>query len=96
MFLRKGAENNDRDAVTAAEAATRPPMRFVALMEEAQLDMRNLHHASDRLLDKKMALASQLHAVLLEHGIVSLIKACLGNDVQRGWVLQYEYCSRAP
>ena len=38
----KAQKNDDRDAEAIAEAATRPPMRFVELKSEAQLDMQSL------------------------------------------------------
>ena len=39
----KAQKNDDRDAEGAAEAATRPTMRFVDLKSQDQLDMQTLH-----------------------------------------------------
>src|SRR3712207_5691335 len=65
----KAQKNDDRDAEAIAEAATRPTMRFVELKSEAQLDLRSLHRARDRLVGERTALINQLRAFLLERGI---------------------------
>ena len=51
----KAQKNDDRDAEAIAEAATRPTMRFVAMKEEAQLDMQTLHRARSRLVNSRTA-----------------------------------------
>ena len=38
----KAQKNDERDAEAIAEAVTRPTMRFVALKDEAQLDVQTL------------------------------------------------------
>lgn len=65
----KAQKNDDRDAEAIAEAATRPTMRFVAMKEEAQLDMQTLHRARSRLVNSRTRLINQLRAILLERGI---------------------------
>jgi hypothetical protein len=66
----KAQKNDDHDAEGIAEAATRPTMRFVALKNEAQLDMQTLHRARDRLVGQRTSLINQLRAILLERGSV--------------------------
>jgi transposase len=66
----KVQKNDDRDAEGIAEAATRPTMRFVELKNEAQLDMKTLHRARDRLVSERTSLINQLRAILLECGSV--------------------------
>ena len=61
----KAQKNDDRDA---AEAATRPTMRFVELKSQEQLDMQTLHRARDRLVGERTALINQLRAILLDRG----------------------------
>jgi len=65
----KAQKNDDRDAETIAEAATRPTMRFVALKGEEQLDMQTVHPARDRTVGERTSLMNQLRAILLERGI---------------------------
>ena len=65
----KAQKNDDRDAEAIAEAATRPTMRFVAMKEEAQLDMQTLHRARSRLVNSRTRLINQLRAILLERGV---------------------------
>lgn len=65
----KAQKNDDRDAEAIAEAATRPTMRFVAMKQEAQLDMQTLHRARSRLVNSRTRLINQLRAILLERGI---------------------------
>src|ERR1700722_512049 len=67
----KAQKNDDRDAEGIAEAATRPPMRFVELKSQDQLDMQTLHRSRDRLVGERTALINQLRAILLERGIVA-------------------------
>ena len=43
-------KNDDRDAETIAEAATRPTMSFVAIKSEEQLDLQALHRLRERLV----------------------------------------------
>ena len=50
-------------------STTRPTMRFVAMKEEAQLDMQTLHRARSRLVNGRTRLINQLRAILLERGI---------------------------
>jgi transposase len=66
----KAQKNDDLDAEAIAEAATRPTMRFVALKNEAQLDMQSLHRARERLVAERTALINHVRAILLERGIV--------------------------
>jgi transposase len=66
----KAQKNDDRDAEAIAEAATRPTMRFVALKDEAQLDVQTLHRVRSRLVAERTALINQLRAILLERGVV--------------------------
>ena len=42
----------------------------VGLKSEAQLDMRSLHRARDRLVGERTALINQLRAFLLERGLI--------------------------
>jgi transposase len=65
----KAQKNDDRDAEAIAEAGTRPPMRFVAVKQEAQLDMQTLHRARSRLVNSRTRLINQLRAILLERGV---------------------------
>ena len=65
----KAQKNDDRDAEAIAEAATRPTMRFVAMKQEAQLDMQTLHRARSRLVNSRTRLINQMRAILLERGI---------------------------
>lgn len=65
----KAQKNDDRDAEAIAEAASRPTMRFVAMKEEAQLDMQTLHRARSRLVNSRTRLINQLRAILLERGV---------------------------
>ena len=44
-------------------------MRFVALKSEAQLDVRILHRARDRLVGQRTALMNQMRSLPLERGI---------------------------
>ena len=44
-------------------------MRFVAMKEEAQLDMQTPHRARSRLVNGRTRLINQLRAILLERGI---------------------------
>src|SRR3954464_3902215 len=78
----KAQKNDDRDAETIAEAATRPTMRFVTLKSEAQLDMQTLHRVPDQLIGERTALMNQIRAILLERGHVvpqgrAKLAACL-------------------
>jgi hypothetical protein len=66
----KAQKNDDRDAEGIAEAATRPPIRFVELKSEAQLDLQMLPRARDRLVGERTGLISQLRGIFLERGIV--------------------------
>lgn len=65
----KAQKNDDRDAKAIAEAASRPTMRFVAMKDEAQLDMQTLHRARSRLVNSRTRLINQLRAILLERGV---------------------------
>jgi transposase len=65
----KAQKNDDRDAETIAEAATRPTMRFVPVMSVAQSDVQALHRARERLVAERTALINHLRALLLERGI---------------------------
>jgi transposase len=65
----KSHKNDDRDVEAVAEAATRPTMRFVALKDEAQLDLQMLHRARERLVGRRTALINQLRAILLDRGV---------------------------
>ena len=65
----KAQKNDDRDAESIAEAATRPTMRFVTLKRETQLDVQILHRARNRLVSQRTALMNQIRSVLLERGI---------------------------
>lgn len=67
----KAQKNDDRDAEAIAEAASRPTMRFVAVKQEARLDMRTLHRARSRLVNSRTRLINQLRAILLERGITA-------------------------
>ncbi len=66
----KAQKNDDRDAEAIAEAPIRLTMRFVELKSEEQLDMQTLHRARDRVVGERTALINQLHAILLERGVV--------------------------
>jgi transposase len=65
----KAQKNDDRDAEAIAEAGTRPTMRFVAVKQEAQLDMQTLHRARSRVVNSRTRLINQLRAILLERGV---------------------------
>ena len=62
-------KNDDWDAETIAEAATRPTVRFVELKSSEQLDMQSFHRVRHGLVGERTALMSQLWAVLMEQGI---------------------------
>src|SRR3954467_12399726 len=64
----KAHKNDDRDAEAIAEAATRPPMRFVPLKPQDQLDVQTLHRVRSRLVGMRTMLGNQLRAILLERG----------------------------
>jgi len=64
----KAQKNDDRDAEAIAEAATRPPMRFVELKSEEQLDMQTLHRVRDRLVRERTSSMNQIRSLLLERG----------------------------
>lgn len=66
----KANKNDYRDAEAAAEAVERPTMRFVALKDEAQLDLQTIHRVRQRLVSRRTALINQLRAILLERGII--------------------------
>ena len=69
--MSKAQKNDDRDAEGIAEAPTRPPMRFVGLKSQEQLDMQTLHRSRDRLVGERTALINQVRAIPLEGGIVA-------------------------
>ncbi len=62
-------KNDDRDAETIAEAATRPTMSFVAIKSEEQLDLQALHRLRERLVHNRTRLINQARGFLMERGI---------------------------
>lgn len=66
----KAQKNDDRDAEAIAEAAMRPPMRFVPIKTLAQSDLQSLHRARERLVAERTALINHLRALLLERGVI--------------------------
>ena len=54
----KAQKTDDRMPEAIAEAATRPTVRFVTLKSEAQLDLRFLHRAHQRLVSARSRLAN--------------------------------------
>jgi transposase len=45
-------------------------MRFLALKNEAQLDMQTLHRTRDRAVGERTSLLNQLRAILLEREVI--------------------------
>ena len=65
----KAQKNDDRDAEGIAEAASRPPLRFIELKSQEQLDIQTLHRVRSRLVAERTSLINQLRAILLERGV---------------------------
>ena len=66
----KARKNGDRDAEAAAEAATRPTMRFVELESETQRGVQTLPHVRDRLAGERISLTNEVTSLLQERGVV--------------------------
>jgi len=64
----KSNKNDRNDAEAIAEAASRPEMRYVAIKEVWQQEVRSLHKIRQRRVKAKVALMQELHGLLLEFG----------------------------
>ncbi len=66
----KSKKNDFVNAEAIAEAAERKNMRFVPIKTDDQLDLQTIHRVWDRLVSGGAAVINQIHASLLERGIV--------------------------
>src|SRR6202007_2564121 len=65
----KTNKNDYIDAEAIAEAVTRPPMRFVPIKTDDQLDLQSLHRIRERWVVRRTAVINQIRGLLLECGI---------------------------
>lgn len=65
----KSHKNDIIDAEAIAEAATRPTMRFVGVMDARQVDLQMLHRIRSRLVSNRTNLICQMRSYCLEHGV---------------------------
>ena len=66
----KAQKNDNRDAESVAEVASRSTMRFVELKSQDQLDIQGLHRVRDRLISQRTSLINRIRAPLLERGYI--------------------------
>lgn len=68
LFL-KGQKNDGNDAQAICIAVQQPHMRFVPKKSIIQQDIQGLHRARQRLVNRRVALISQMRGLLLERGV---------------------------
>ncbi|MEZ2311076.1 IS110 family transposase [Paraburkholderia sp. RCC_158] len=66
----KSIKNDFMDAEAICEAASRPSMRFVTPKSESQQSLSALHRTRQSLMQERIRTGNQIHAFLLEFGIV--------------------------
>lgn len=62
----KSNKNDIIDAEAAAEAVTRPTVRFVEIRSPEQVDLQALHRVRDRLVAQRTRVICQMRAFCLE------------------------------
>jgi len=66
----KSNKNDANDAEAIVEAASRPGMRFVMSKQPWQRDLQSVHNHRARVIRSQTALINNIHAFLLEYGLI--------------------------